>query len=360
MKKFAAMWAGLLLTLLVINAWAGTFAPPIERQERLVLDDTFYDKHVQLDTIFADLAERPGQQVLALGDSTLYGAVTYENETIPWYLRERLQRTASTVDVHNLAYPGARPADLYAMLKLAAPTKPALVVVDVNVVFFSEQLLAEGALANKTHRRMYLFEQDVPQGIFTDNRVEEALKVAFKSTNIGQYEQELNQFLFGTSLRKQVRAALEELHPQPPTASPAIEPTQDLIGKGWREKTWGDKQVQTMARIYGQGPLTEQNDSVRMLRRMAQYANEQDIPVLFYLTPQNEALIGQFFSVPQLNENEEFLKRVLAEEGAWTLDLRHTVPEREFGDYDHLLRGGHQQVAEQLAAEIARKGVLQP
>ncbi|MGZ4107060.1 MAG: hypothetical protein ACXVO1_06945, partial [Tumebacillaceae bacterium] len=184
MKKWIALFAGLAGTLYAVNAWAGTFAPKIERHERLVLDDTFYEQTTQLDQLIDGVANEQSQpKVLCIGDSTMYGAIVYSNETTPYFLRQKVRATQPNVDLRNFAYPGARPADEYAMLKLVSRAKPDLVVIDVNPVFFSPQLMREGALANKTHVREFLFEPDVPKGIFADNRVEEIIGTAIKQTN---------------------------------------------------------------------------------------------------------------------------------------------------------------------------------
>lgn len=366
MKQFLAMCLGLLLTLFGVNQWAGTLAPHIERNERIVLDDTFYEQNVQLDSIINSLRQEQQPKIIALGDSTMYGSVVYQNETIPYYLRGLIQNRQPNADVINLAYPGARPADLYAMLKLADQANPSLVIIDVNVVFFSERILAEGALANKNHRRAFLFEDAdaVPEGVFQGNRLEEIAKTYVKNTNIGQYKSAINNLLFGSSPRSLVGDAAAKLQP-PPTkqdqaAAGTVAPAQDIIGRSWHDKTWGEKERQNMARIYEQGPLTEANDSVKMLRRIIQYSKDQHIPTLFYLAPQNEALIGKFFSLDQLHQNEDYLKNILDEQNAWYLDLRNAIPENQFGDYDHMLKSGNAAVAQLLYQAIAQEGsVLQ-
>lgn len=360
MKHLLAMCAGLITAFYVANAWAGTLAPTIEPQERLVLDDTFYEQNTQLKLILERIRQESGSSVVALGDSTLYGALTYQNETIPYYLRGMLQEQYGDVHVHNLAYPGARPADLYGMLKRVKEADPELVIIDVNVVFFSERLLQESALANQMHKRAYVFEGDVP-AVFTENRVEEAFKALIKETNIGQYEPEIRARLFGQAPRQYVRDAAERLHPPLPEegAVPgAVGPPEDVtIGKSWLQKPWGEPQRIRMERIYGQGPLTESNDSVIALRKLARYSQEQGLNVLFYITPQNKELIGKFFSVEQLTQNEEYLLGLLQDEGAWVLDLREAVPRNQFADYDHMLKDGHARIATGLRDEIGRKGV---
>lgn len=361
MKKLIAMCLGLCSTLLVVNWWAGTFAPEVQPSERLVLDDTFYEQNVQLDTAIANIRAQKSPKVITLGDSTMYGSVVYENETIPFFLRQAMQQQTPNASVTNLAYPGARPADLYAMLKLASAAQPDLVLIDVNVVFYSERILQEGALANKTLKREFLWEPDVPKGIFDDNRVEETLKTWLQNTNIGQYQTEINKSLFMEQPRQYIRDWVAKLSPPPaPSANPPAAPAEDIIGKPWTSKTWGDKERATMARIYEQGPLSEQNDSVKMLHRLLDYAKEHNIRILFYLTPQNEQLIGQFFNVKQLHDNEDYLQQILESAGAWYLDERRAVPAAQFGDYDHMLREGNRQVANLLAQEIAAKGGLTP
>lgn len=135
------------------------------------------------------------------------------------------------------------------------------------------------------------------------------------------------------------------------------EPPENIIGVGWRKKTWGPKQLQNMQRIYTQGPLDDHNDSVKMLRHTIQYAKEKNLKVLFYLTPQNEELIGAHFPLEPLRRNEDFLWQVLQEEGAWAVDLRGTVPENEFADYDHLLKEGNRRLADRLTGEAAGRGI---
>ena len=360
MKQFLAMCLGLLLTLYGINQWAGTLAPHIERTERIVLDDTFYEQNVQLDSIIHSLRQEQQPKIIALGDSTMYGSIVYQNETIPYYLRGFIQNRLPNADVVNLAYPGARPADLYAMLKLADQANPSLVVIDVNVVFFSERILAEGALANKNHRRAFLFENAdaVPAGVFQANRLEEIAKTYISNTNIGQYQSAINNLLFGSSPRSKVRNAAAKLQPPPAQqqAAGTVAPAESIIGRSWHDKTWDDKERQNMARIYEQGPLTEANDSVKMLRQIIKYSKDRHIPTLFYLAPQNEALISKFFSLDQLHHNEDFLKNILDEQNAWYLDLRNAIPENQFGDYDHMLKSGNSAVAKWLDQAIAQEG----
>jgi hypothetical protein len=356
LKKFIALFAGLIGTLYAVNAWAGTFAPKIERHERLVMDDTFYEQTSQIDQTIDSVAnEQNKTKVLCIGDSTMYGAIVYANETIPYFLRNNLRPATPNLDLLNLAYPGARPADEYAMLKLAKRANPDLVVIDVNPVFFSPRLLQEGALANKTQKREFLFEPDVPAGVFEDNRVEEIIGTAVQQTNIGQYKPQINKALFGQAPRQYVTDAAKPLLPPAPPKPPAA-PGQDIIGKSWHAKKWDATEQKSMARIYRQGLLTEDNDSVRMLQRMVQYTKANHINTLFYITPQNETLIGQFFSLDTLHRNEDFLAGVLKQEGAWSVDLRNDVPETYFGDYDHLLKAGNAQVADRLASVISEQG----
>jgi hypothetical protein len=78
--------------------------------------------------------------------------------------------------------------------------------------------------------------------------------------------------------------------------------------------------------------------------------------VLFYLAPQNEMLIGKFFSLDQLHRNEQYLRNILQKEQAWFVDLSQALPEGEFGDYDHMLKKGHARVVEALHSAIAAKG----
>jgi hypothetical protein len=354
------MGVGLFSVLYGVNLWAGTLAPTIEPQERIVLDDTFYEQNTQLNVITEQIRGEQGASVIALGDSTLYGALTYQNETIPYYLRGLLQPEGQgNVFVHNLAFPGARPADLYGMLKRVEKADPELIVVDVNVVFFSERLLAESALANQMNKRAYIFERDVPR-VFKESRVEEAFKSLIKETNIGQYEPEIRQTLFGKAPRDYVREAAKNLQPEPPAAgsAPKGAPEDVTIGKSWLQKSWGEPERLRMERIYGQGPLTEENDSVKALRKIVRYGKEKGLNILFYMTPQNKELIGKFFSVQQLTQNEEYLLGVLQEEGAWVIDLRDSVPRNQFADYDHMLKGGHERVATLLRDEIRKQGVL--
>ncbi|KEO84034.1 SGNH/GDSL hydrolase family protein [Tumebacillus flagellatus] len=359
MKKLLALSLGLLSTLVAADLWAGTFAPETKLGERLVLDDTFYEQNIQLDNAVADLKAKSSPKVIALGDSTMYGSVVYENETIPYFLRQDLQKQLPQATVANLAYPGARPADLYAMLKLTADAHPDLVVVDVNVVFYAQRILDEGALANKTLKREYLFERDVPHGVFAGNRVEEVVQTALKDTNIGQYRTEINKTLFGAEPRQYIRDAVDTISPKPaPAKQPAA--AEPIIGVPWTAKTWDDKERATMARIYEQGPLTEQNDSVQMLERFQDYAVSHGIRVLYYLAPQNDTLIGKFFDLGQLHANQDYLKKQLENRGAWFLDLSRAIPASQFGDYDHMLKDGNHRVADLLAAEIEAKGGLRP
>jgi hypothetical protein len=355
------MCAGLCSTLLLVDLWAGTFAPETKLDERLVLDDTFYEQNIQLDNAVADLRATPSPKVIALGDSTMYGSVVYQNETIPYFLRQNLQRQMPQASVTNLAYPGARPADLYAMLKLITDAHPDLVVVDVNVVFYSQRILQEGALANKTLKREFLYEPDVPKGVFADNRVEETLKTWLKDTNIGQYQTGINKQLFGLQPRQYVRDAVDALSPPKSSAQPHANtaPPENIIGVPWTSKTWGDSERATMERIYGKGLVVEEeNDSVKMLLRFQDYAKKHGIKVLYYLAPQNESLIGQFFSLGQLHDNQEFLREKLVRGSSWYLDLSQQIPSNLFGDYDHMLREGNSRVADRLADEIKAKGVL--
>jgi hypothetical protein len=359
-KKLIAMTLGLGSTLFALDLWAGTFTPAVQPDERLVLDDTFYEHNAQLDAAFAHIQAQQHPRIITLGDSTMYGSVVYENETIPFFLRQALQQQNPNTSLTNLAYPGARPADLYAMIKRSADVQPDLVVIDVNVVFYSERILSEGALANKTLKRDFLLEPVVPHNLFTDNRVEETLKTLLKNTNLGQNQTAVNKQLFNGQPRDIIRQAVAALTP-PQAAEPAAPnptPAESILGVPWTSKKWDEKEVANMSRIYGQGALTEDNDSVQMLRRTLEYAQKHNIKVLYYLTPQNEALIGKFFDLAQLRRNEDFLKNILDRAGAWYLDLRDAVPSAQFGDYDHMLRDAHLDLARVLAQEIAAKGGL--
>ncbi|UOF90469.1 hypothetical protein LSG31_21865 [Fodinisporobacter ferrooxydans] len=363
MKNFIAMCIGLVCTLLAINAWAGTFAPPIPPSKRLIMDDTFYDQNTQLDHVLASIRRDKGIRIVGIGDSTMYGAIVHANQTIPYYLQQTLQAKDKnqTIHVYNLAFPGARPADLYAMLKRVKAAKPDLIFIDVNIVFFSDKVLHEAALANKMFKREFLFAHDVPNGIFTENRLEEIVTTLVKDTNIGQYKKEINEKLFGKAPRLYVQDWAHAVQTGEPvkTANPqttASAQQNPLIGKSWRQRVWDAKEQQVMARIYAQGPIPGANDSVMMLRDMIRYARANHLNTVFYLTPQNETLIGKFFSLPQLHQNEDYLIHIMQQEGAWMVDLRHAVPADDFGDYDHMLSAGNRLIAQHLADVISRKG----
>jgi len=353
------MCIGLVAALIAIDVWAGSFAPHIEPTERLVLNHTFYDQNSELSADISAIRQTNGYKIVALGDSTMYGALVYQNETIPYYLRQLLQHRNASISLYNLAFPGARPADLYAMLKWTHDAHPNLVVIDVNAVFFSQRLLDEAALANPNLKKEFLFEPVVPKGIFSGSRIDNIFATLVQNTNIGQYRTEINKNLFGKSLRTYVNDFTSTLHP---TVKPQVKTTATLpapvIGQGWREKNWNSAEQKNMARIYTQGPLTANNDSVKMLQAMIHYAHAEHIPVLFYVTPQNEQLIGRFFSLSQLNQNEDYLVQLMRREGAWYVDLRHSVPTNQFADYDHMLKGGDFDIAKRPAGEIERKGGL--
>jgi hypothetical protein len=357
MRYIALLLIGFIGTLVCIDQWAGTLTPVIVPKERLVMDDTFYEQNSQLNAVLGRIQNGPASKTIALGDSTLYGALVHENETIPFEL-EKLAQTSIHPDakVYNLAYPGARPADIYAMLKLVSPLHPDLVVIDVNVVFFSQGILNEGALANQRRQSQFIFEKDVPQGVFKENRVEAAVKTWVRDTNIGQNKAAINTALFKQAPRGYIRDWLVKLLPAVTAApKPPVEAPRDVIGMGWKDKVWGPKEQKTMARIYDQGNLDETNASVRMLRRIIGYAKDHSINVLFYLSPQNETLIGKFFSLDQLHRNEQYLRIILQEEKTWFIDLSQAIPESQFGDYDHMLKEGHVHVAAALQSAIVAR-----
>jgi hypothetical protein len=358
MKYIALLLIGFIGTLVCLDLWAGTLTPVIEPKERFVMDDTFYEQNSQLNAVLGRIQTGPAVKTIALGDSTLYGALVHDNETIPYELGKLAQNsTYPDSKVYNLAYPGARPADIYAMLKLVTPLHPDLVIIDVNVVFFAQGILNEGALANQRRQEQFLFEKDVPPGIFKENRVEAAVKTWVRDTNIGQNKTAINTALFKQAPRGYIRDWLAQLLPSVTAApKPPVEAPRDVIGMGWKDKAWGPKEQKTMARIYDQGNLDEtNNDSVRMLHRIIDYAKDHAIHVLYYLAPQNETLIGRFFSLDQLHRNEQYLRTILQDNKAWFIDLSQAIPEGQFGDYDHMLREGHVQVAAALQSAIAAR-----
>jgi hypothetical protein len=357
MKYMLFLLIGFVGTLVCIDLWAQTLTPVYVPKERFVMDDTFYQHNVQLQATLQRIKDGPSPKIIALGDSTLYGALVHVNETIPYLLGQRIQTAQQpNAKVYNLAYPGARPADLYAMLKLIRPVHPDLVVIDVNVVFFSEGILKEGALANPMRKAQFIYERDVPHNMFQENRVEAAVHTWIKETSIGLNKPAINATLFKQSPRGYIRDWLGKLLPPAPAVPQALvsEP-RDVIGKGWKDKAWGPPERKTMARIYEQGDLTESNDSVKMLHRIIDYADAHSIKVLYYVAPQNETLIRQFFSIEQLHRNQQFLRNILQEDKTWFLDLSQAIPEAEFGDYDHMLKAGHIRVAEALQSAIAAR-----
>jgi hypothetical protein len=358
MKSLVFLLLGFIVTLVAIDLWAGTYTPVYTPKERLVMDATFYQQPVQLKGVLQRIKAEPAPKIIALGDSTLYGALVYENETIPYLLGHRLQTLQHpNAKVYNLAYPGARPADLYAMLKWVRPVDPDLVIIDVNVVFYSKGILEESALANPSLRSQFIYEPDVPKGLFQENRVEAAVQTWVRETNIGINKSAIQAALFKQAPRGYIRDWLSTL--LPPVASPPpvlALPRRDVIGMGWKDKAWGPPERKTMERIYGRGELDALNDSVKMLHRTIQYSKKHGMNVLFYMAPQNETLIGRFFSLDELHHNQQFIRHILQEEQAWFVDLSQTVPEDEFGDYDHMLKKGHIRVAEALHAAIAAKG----
>ena len=332
MKRFAARLAAFILFLALLQGLVSSVFPVEIPQELLRIEQYLTDR---VDIVY-------------LGDSTLsypLGEVTTGEilqEMLPDYTLGEISHPAYNLDLYLR----------YVRYIVRSPHRPQVVIVPINMRSFSPEW---------DMRPGYQFEQvkkALALGLFFSRILWRPLQT------FGLLDSPINQDTF-----------LNTTVYNGDTPVGKVKDFEGLVDKGPLEELQGDAgfvyhdflpsaenaEELTQALIYRyMGSLKPDNRQLQAMLKIAQLGNENDLHIVFYITPVNHQQGDRFLGEPftkSLQYNKTLVKSLLIDATETTaLDLLFDLEAYAFVDMEHLTEAGKAHVAEQLAAAIQTGG----
>jgi lysophospholipase L1-like esterase len=310
-----------------------------------------------LDAFVGQIKRDPAFRVVVLGDSVVVGpSLLDKDETIPEYLEVALRRQHPGRDIHvwNLGIAGARSADIYCVLLKVLEASPDLLVIENNfmmyAVDFRGQPISNTWLAYSLPHipaalTPFLKQRDYKRAI-------EDTSTWFVERNFRLFglRQAINGMLFGV----QPRVPFEDPNPVVMLATVAGKRVGKLPMQSWSRRGQTADSYRSLYLHGGAGldPVRPNNLNGRFYPIMMEELRKRKVPAFFYMTPQNPAMLAQYFPNEIYVTNRGAAATFTSAPDFPSRDYSTLVPDQLFYDNDHLLADGNRMVAEAIAKDI--------
>ena len=303
-----------------------------------------------------------GRSVVFLGSSVTHGSsYTKPEQAAPRVVERLLRERPETADVRcfNFAVPSATTGDLYCLLSYLKTNKPDLVVLTINPKFFCREVFGDAAvryprlwgmaapadrariashdgltfmqkqsaLVNETIRRHWALPRWLP---LWGERVSG------------------NRNPLGEALMKNLAEPLGDEFVNPNRPKP-------FLREPYRWRKLSEVKVGYLHKAYAELPPRAENTNFFFLEQFLALARENNFTVLPYITPFNRTMNDER-KILSTREYARFLHETLTvvrHNRYRLLNLTDAVESRWFGELDHLLVEGHEQLARALLEPIA-------
>lgn len=294
MKKWA-----LVIILIMAVAAAGLFyralrpaSAPVQIVPRLKTDNP-----AVISAVRKKLARDPGYTVLFVGDSLLYSSASRsDRDTIASSFARRLARQYPYLDIHvyDLSLPGCSLSNSRDIMRYMLPARPALVIMDVNLVWLNDTQIRHPALQN--------------------------LNSAWSNPNL---------------LPQKVPVFPEDLY------------------RPWYEKDFA--KLKNSGTTFGSYQSIENNKEWKaFLEIVSMLKNQSDTRAVFIFPPRNKALCDTYNLVNQ-SAFDRMTSRVKSELNAPNLyffDYTWVMDSNLFSDMHHMLAPGNRRFGQILAEDV--------
>ena len=301
------------------------------------------------------LARHPGMKVVLLGDSLVYGRAmamhgdaAWREHTLSALLQQRLMAAAPQRNpmVMNLALNGALPADFEQLVKLIAPARPGLVVINLNVRSFSEDFAKPGTIMS----REWLADGEV-------SREPETVPAALNEGIEGVASGLMQRLWF-------LYRSRDYLHYRVMNAPPQVWLRRLRKRIGPRPEDQGgdaafrrDLLLMKVKKRYETANLRADNPQRQALERTLALLEREGIPVVLFYGQEDSRQRGRVIS----KERYEALRGQLADvlrphlgTGAAYVPGPEDIASEHYLDYVHVDREGYRMLAETLWPHVRR------
>jgi len=308
-----------------------------------------------------------GRSVVFLGASVVHGSsYTKPEQTAPLVVERLLRRRPETADVRcfNFAVPSATMGDLYCLLSHFKTNKPDLIVLTINPKFFCRAVFSEAPV--RFPRMWGMTAPEDRARIASHDGLTFAQKQSALLNETIRRHWALPRWLplwgerlsgapnpLGEALMRNLAEPLGEEFVNPNRPKP-------FLREPYRWRKLSEVKVGYLYKAYAELPPREENTNFFFLEQILALARENDFAVLPYITPFNRPMNDER-KILSVREYARFLQETLTvvrRNRYRLLNLTDAVESRWFGDLDHLLVEGHEQLAhallEPIAAEVAR------
>lgn len=305
-----------------------------------------------LDAFVGQIKRDRAFRVVVLGDSVVVGpSLLAKDETITAYLEAALKRKYPGRDIHtwNLGIAGARSTDLYCMLLKVLEAEPDLVVIENNFMMYTLDI------------RLHPVEcpwlaYSLPKVPDPIQPLLSPLEYKRKIDDECTWFVERNFRLFG--MRQAINGLLFGVQPRIPYGSPnpAVMLTTRIgqtLGKlpmePWNVRGLTSENFRSM---YA-NPVRYNSLNGRFYRIMIEELRRRKVPAFFYMTPQNPAMMNDYFPAAVYAENRKVAASFMLAPDFPSADYATMLPDNLFYDNDHLLPAGNKEIAGRMADDLA-------
>jgi lysophospholipase L1-like esterase len=287
--------------------------------------------------------------IVLIGDSVLRGAHLYDWETARGVLEYHFRQDYPdrNIRVWNFALAGSRGADKYAMLRLVAPYKPDLVVMNIDYKFFNSPKLSYQFLADAFQDDPDVYRFNAAIGL---DPFEEIVQHRVKNLwALYRYREWINYHIFGDAPYNLVGEWVED-------------PKVDRHANEWVDprKPWYEKNLQItdhLRNLYATEPITPDNGNYMAWERIANFIEQEKIPAFIYWTPQNHRFLGPLIDTPGYEHNRQVVAKLFAGRNLTYKDYDRAMDDLDltqgaFIDGDHLTPVGSKRFADRLYQDI--------
>lgn len=301
-----------------------------------------------------------GYKIVFLGDSVVHGGgVPREEQTIPAYLARELKILLPhrDIQVFNFSLPGCTPADTYHIFNYIRDANPDLVIYDANIGWFGSAKIMEHPRLQELGQKASVPAADHDKNAQTmtgPSDWEEALS-QFASDHWVLYRHRifLNYVWFGGPLKEKLKIGEKE----------ESQPETKLTEEKEKYKPWYQKNFDVLRKTRGKlgyVSLTPYNQHWVMYNRLMSLMGQEKSTCVVFIVPRNTTLYKKYdlWDEPVLREKQAQLTGAARKKGIAVFDYTFSVPDHYFTDSVHLTADGNRILAERLAADMVRSGII--
>jgi len=312
--------------------------------------------------IKSELHKASGYKIVFLGDSQTYGSsVKTGDQTIPAFLEQELNilEPGGQVKVFNFAFKGYGISENYFLVNFLLNEDIDMVVYNLSTSWFNRKDLLEHN--NVTTLPDLKVKQEITRlcpnlgQVGFRKTVENKINISVgKVWSLYQNRAAIAIMILGKPVRDKITEV--QLKIMNPVEAKKRELEEQQLYQPWYQKDW-NKILGKVDYKFGNFNLDPQNPQVELYNAILEELERNEVPSIFYGSPQNLAFLQKYYSM----DNKAFnrclvtLNKMTENKYVTYLDYTNLVPDTYFSDSIHMNARGNRLVAHQLAKDIVNR-----